>query len=307
MAGRRALYLTVLLCCLGFYIAYQQWLAWFLLLLVVVLPWFSLLISLPAMLRFRVEVGGPRVIRMGIGAEAQLLGWCSLPVPPFRGRLRLTRMTTGESWKRRKALLLPTEHCGALEAVPERVRVYDYLGLIGLPVKAVGKRTLLVRPEPVRIPELPELKRFLARAWRPKPGGGFAENHELRLYRPGDGLNQIHWKLTAKTGKLIIREPVEPERGLVLVTMNLRGSPEVLDQKFGKLLWLGNHLLELGLAFRIQVLTGSGVRSFSVTGEPGLWEAVDSLLCEKPVAAGDLRNMEFRASWHYHIGGEIQN
>lgn len=302
MAGRRVVYLAVLLSCLGFYIAYQQWLAWILLLVVFFLPWFSLVVSLPAMLRFRVEAGGPTAVEMGARAEVRLLGWCALPVPPFRGRLRLTRLTTGESWKHKTMLPLPTEHCGALEAVPEKIRVYDQLGLIGLPVRKTGRKILLVRPEPVAIESLPGLDRCLAHSWRPKPGGGFAENHELRLYRPGDGLNQVHWKLTAKTGRLTIREPMEPERALVLLTMNLRGSAEVLDRKFGKLLWLGQHLLELGIGFEIRVLTGDGVSSYTVTDEAGLGGAVDTLLAAKPATGGDLRNTEFHAAWHYHIG-----
>lgn len=307
MAGRRIVYLTVLLGCLGFYLAYQQWLAWFLLLTVGLLPWFSLGISLPAMLRFRAEVFGPQQVSMGEEAQVQLLGYNRLPVPPFRGRLRLVRRTTGERWKHKALLPLPTDHCGALEATPERVRVYDYLGLIGLPVKNVAGRVFLVRPRPVEIPDLPELERYLARAWRPKPGGGFSENHELRLYRPGDCLNQIHWKLTAKTGKITIREPMEPDRGLVLVTMNLRGTPEVLDRKFGRLVWLGNHLLEVGLDFEIRALTADGVQSFPVTAEAGLWEAVDTLLSVNPAPEGDLRNMNYNADWHYHIGGGVHN
>ena len=51
-----------LVACGGFYIAYQEWLAWFILLLVLALPWFSFALSLPAMLRWRagpdITVGG---------------------------------------------------------------------------------------------------------------------------------------------------------------------------------------------------------------------------------------------------------
>lgn len=306
MIGRRLLYLTALVACLGFYIAYQEWLSWFILILVLALPWFSFLLSLGAMLGFRAEPMGPAVVRMGVRTEVRLLGWSSLPVPPFRGKLRLERITTGESWRRKTTLPLPTDHCGGLLATPEKVRVLDYLGLIGLPVRKVRGKTLVVWPEPVKIENLPNLERYLARAWRPKPGGGFAENHELRLYRPGDSLNQVHWKLTAKTGKLTIREPMEPDRGRVLVTMNLLGTAAELDRKFGRLLWLGNHLLEKGLHFEVRVLTGNGVKTFPVTGEGGLTEAMNTLLCEPPAVSGDLRLMEYRASWHYHIGGEAE-
>lgn len=303
MPGRRLIYLTVLVGCVGFYIAYQEWLAWFILVLVLALPWFSFLLSLPAMLRFRAEPVGPAAVRQGLRTEVRLLGWCALPVPPFQGKLRLLRLTTGEQWRRKTHLPLPTEHCGGLRATPEKTRVYDYLGLIGLPVKKTLTKTLIVRPVPVKIPDLPDIQRYLARAWRPKLGGGFAENHELRLYRPGDSLNQVHWKLTAKTGKLILREPMEPDRGLVLVTMNLRGIPEELDRKFGRLLWLGNYLLEKGLHFETRVMTGGGILTFRITGESGLTEMLDTLLCADPAPEGDLRLMDYRASWRYHVSG----
>ena len=304
MLGRRLIYLTVLVACGGFYIAYQEWMAWFILLLVLALPWFSFALSLPAMLRFRAEPVGPAAVRQGMRTEVRLLGWCALPVPPFQGKLRLTRLTTGEQWRRNTHLPLPTEHCGGLSAIPEKVRVYDYLGLIGLRVRHTQGKTLIVRPEPKKIEGLPDIQRYLARAWRPKIGGGFAENHELRLYRPGDSLNQVHWKLTAKTGKLILREPMEPDRGLVLVTMNLRGTAEELDRKFGRLFWLGSYLLEKGLHFEVRALTCEGVRNFPITGEAGLMEMLDTLLCAPPAAEGDIRLMEYRSSWHYHVSGD---
>ena len=304
MLGRRLIYATVLVACVGFFIAYQEWLGWFLLLLVLTAPWLSFLLSLPAMLRFRAEPVGPAAVQAGTTTEVRLLGWCSLPVPPFQGKLRLERITTGEHWRRKTTMPLPTEHCGGLRALPEKVKVYDYLGLIGLRVRKLQNKTLIVRPRPLKPEQMPSLRRYLARAWRPKPGGGFAENHELRLYRPGDSLNQVHWKLTAKTGKVIIREPMEPDRGLVLVTMNLRGDADKLDRKFGRLLWVGNYLLEQGLHFETRVLTAGGVQTFTVTGEQGLWAMLDMLLCTPPAAEGDLRLMEYRAAWQYHISGE---
>ena len=50
MLGRRLFYLAVLGFCLVFYCFYQEWFSWLLLVTVVALPWFSLALSLPAML-----------------------------------------------------------------------------------------------------------------------------------------------------------------------------------------------------------------------------------------------------------------
>lgn len=303
MAGRRLLYLAVLALCGVFYIAYGQWLAYLIFVAVLALPWFSLLISLPALFRFRASPAGPTALEMGGEGELWLLGSCPFPMPPFRGKLRLRRMLTGQNWYYQDKEDLLTDHCGGITVTAEDLRICDYLGLFSFPVRSRERKTILIRPRPVSVVLRQDLQRHIARSWKPKFGGGYAENHELRLYRPGDNLNQVHWKLSAKTGKLILREPMEPQRGLVLLTMNLRGTPEELDRKFGRLLWLGRHLLEQGVPFELRVLTGEGVLTFSLSGEQELNKTIDTLLCRGAAEEGDLRERGYAASWQYHIGG----
>lgn len=297
------LYLAVAALCGIFYIAYGQWLSYLILVAVLSLPWLSLILSLPAIFRFRAAPSGPGVLEMEQTEELWLMGSCPWPMPPFRGKLRLCSCITGKRWFYQEAGDLCTDHCGGIAVTAESVRICDYLGLFSFPVRCRETLTLLIRPRPVKAQVHQDLQRYIARAWKPKAGGGYAENHELRLYRPGDSLNQVHWKLSAKTGSLILREPMEPQRGLVLLTMNLRGTPEETDRKFGRLLWLGRHLLEQGVRFEIRALTAQGLLTFSVTHETELIQAIDDLLCRGAAAEGDLRDREFSASWHYHIGG----
>lgn len=304
MAGRRLLYLAVLTLCGIFYIAYGQWLSWLILVAVLALPWFSLLISLPAMLRFHAAPSGPAFLEMGSTGDLWLMGSCAFPMPPFRGRLRLKRMLSGESWFYQEPGDLLTNHCGGIAVTVESARIYDYLGLFSFPVRSRETKTVLIRPRPVKMELQQDLHRYVARSWKPKSGGGYAENHELRLYRPGDSLNQVHWKLSAKTGDLIIREPMEPRTGLLLLTMNLRGTDEELDRKFGRLLWLGRQLLIQELRFEIHCLTAEGLLTFSVSSETELLKAVDTLLCTGAARSGDLKERSIAASWHCHIGGE---
>lgn len=304
MAARRFLYFCVLAAAVAFYIAYQEWFSWLALLCLLGLPWFSLALSLPGILTFRAGTEGPEAIPLGRSGEIHLVGTSRFPVPPFRGRIGLRRCITGEAWQHKKETPLRADHCGGIAVTPERVWVCDYLGLFRFRAKRVEVRTVLVRPEPARMEELPDLERYRARSWRPKPGGGFSENHELRLYRPGDSLNQVHWKLTAKTGKLTIREPMEPNRGLVLLTMDISGSAEELDRKFGRLLTLGGHLLERNIKFELRVLTGEGILGIPVAAEGDLKAAIDRLLCAPPAGEGTIRDQEFAASWQHHIGGE---
>jgi len=303
MAGRRITYLLTAALALIFYGAYQQWLSWIFLLAVVFFPLFSLLLSLPSLLGVRVSATAPTRTAMEQTETAVLSISCPFPEPPVRGKLRITRPLTGESWILRSGDALPTMHCGVLHITPHKTWLYDYAGLFRKKLHRFGAAALCVLPGPIPMPVPADLTRFLSCRFRPKFGGGFAENHELRLYHPGDSLNQVHWKLSAKTGKLMLRQPMEPERGLFLLTLDIRSSAEELDDKFGKLLWLGHYLLERNLSFEIRALAGEGLQTLPVSTEEELNQAMFQLLGCTQASEGSIRDLNFAAAWQYHIGG----
>jgi len=276
------IYLALLLWCGILLLAYQGWLAWILLMALLWMPLLTLLVSLPAMLsiRLRLQCAG----NMAVGTKAHLMvrTGCLFPVPECRIQFRVRRTITGEQWLLTVGDRLPTEHCGQLVCTPEKCWVYDYLGLFRLPIRHCGQASVIVEPMPVEMPMPAQLEQQTAKAWRPKPGGGFSENHELRLYRPGDNLNQLHWKLSAKTGKLIIREAMEPLEKRLRLTLALRGSPEGLDAMLGKLLWLGRQLLQEGRDFEIHALNAQGTTVLPVTCPQELTASLRSVLCMKP-------------------------
>ena len=304
MTGRRIRYLGCLAASLVFYFCYQGWMAWMVLVVVALVPWVSLALSLPAILGFRAELDCPAFVGIGDPAFAALRGSCEFPMPLFRGKLYRRDLLTGDRSRHQPKHSLPTDHCGAIRVTAERVRVCDYLGLFALPVRNVEARTVVVRPRPLALENPPDLSRYMARSWRPKFGGGYAENHELRLYRPGDSLNQVHWKLSAKTGELILREPMEPNRALVLLTMDLSGSRDALDRKFGRLLTASRMLIDSGLHHEIRVLTADGPVRCAVSDETELTAAVDRLLGCPAVKEGTLLDAPCGADWQYHIGGD---
>ncbi len=300
MGLRRTLWLSVQVLCVVFYWAYREWLSWLLLMAAVWLPWLSLAVSLPAMLTAQMKIKAPRLAEMGSQAQARALGYGRLPLPRFRAKLLVRHGYTGE--ERALTDALPTDHCGCLQIRVKRVWLQDYMGLFRLPRRSPARGQVLVRPKPVPMENLPELKGYKIQSFRPKRGGGFSENHELRLYRPGDELRQIHWKLSAKTGKLLLREPIEPMRGLAVVSLTLSGTPEVLDRKLGQLLWVSRKLLLRQMPHRIHCATGRGVAAFSVSSEGELMAAMDALLVA-PLAQAEQEAQYPNASWRCHIGG----
>ena len=303
MVIRRILYAIALLGGVFFYWAYREWLSWFILLLLLTIPLFSLLVSLPAIRSCRGSVKCPGSVPRNTDTEVCWQGRGRLPLPVVDGKLLVRHCITGQTMKVASGDLLPTGHCGRLEITLHKPRCYDYLGLIGLPVRKHTGAAVLVRPEPVPVKNPPDLSRYQVSAWKPKPGGGFSENHELRLYRPGDNLRQVHWKLSAKTGKLIIREPMEAVQNRMLLTLELRGSGEELDEKLGQLLWMSDYLLGQELPHLIHVLTGDGMQLYAVSREGQIQEAMDQLLgCS--AAPEEAQAAYISANWRYHIGGD---
>lgn len=303
MIGRWLIYLTVLLGTAVFDLVCNGWLSWVLLLFLLILPLFSLLVSLPALFSVRLGIYCAGVLSIGDQEFPRLGATCLLPAPSVRGRIRVKHTLTGKSLRLKPGKPLPAAHCGQLICTPERVSVSDYLGLFRFPVLHKEGALVTVRPAPVPMHLPRSFETQIARVWHPKPGGGFAENHELRLYRPGDSLNQVHWKLSAKTGKLVIREAMEPRQGIVALILTACGTAEELDRKFGRLLWVGNHLLEKNVPFEIRAFTGSGTHIFSITDPAQLMSALDRLLAQPPAADTAAAPGAGRA-WQLYIGGE---
>ena len=242
MARNRIFYGLFLLAAVVFHSFYTGWFSFFLLLFSVLLPVFSLLVSLPAMLRAAYTPQLP--LRCFCGQDAQFALQPSsasrLPVSCCRLHLLVCDAVGGTQqaeWLTlagtlRFSLRVDTRHAGQQTFRVDRARVYDALGLVGLPLQLPTACSIAVEPEPLEPAELPNLSQFQYRSYHPKPGGGFSEIHDLREYRPGDSLHEIHWKLSAKTDKLIVREAEEPNRGL---TKQIR-APQDLQELLRALL-----------------------------------------------------------------------
>lgn len=308
MLRNRLLYLAALVGGFVFYCFFYAWFSWYLLLLLLCLPWLSLLVSLPAMLQFRLTLQADAAVRRHGAAKARIHALSSLPCPAYRARICIQAGFTGDrsSLKIRPGIqwstALPSAHCGHLTCSLERVRVYDYLGLFCLPRRCPGSVETVILPTPQPPVPLPNLSQLQALSYRPKPGGGFSENHELRDYRPGDSLREVHWKLTAKTDQPIVREAQEPDRNPVLLTLDLRGRPEELDSILDQLYWLSGYLLDHEINHVVRWAAAGGYFAVSISERSQL-ELLMDRLCRSAPAEETLTAQEWTvdAFWHYHI------
>lgn len=307
-------YLLGLAGALVFHIYYFGWYSWFVLVLAVALPWFSLLVSLLAMLRTRLRMDAPALLTRNEAAYVTLrAGNGFLPQPLCRFRLTITAVMTGERRSLRQStqsqgswyVPLDTSHAGAYLCQVEKARVYDYLGLFRLPVRVPAPVETVIRPVPREPARLPNLRHFLVRQLKPKPGGGFSEEHELRDYRPGDSMREIHWKLSVKTDRTIVREAQEPVRGLTLLTFDLRGTPGRVDATLEELLWLSQWLLDHDTPHQILWIDPTDCETATAPIDaPADLEALLSRLLRTPLRPDtpSLEGRTFpRATWRCHI------
>lgn len=305
----RLLYLAALIAAVMFEIYYSRWFSWYLLLFAIVLPVLSLLAGLGGLISARAELrcsGDGR--RVSLCFSGQGLASCRAVLSVrdcLSGAVRreTLRAAVGESVSPR----LPELGCGAYDIAVSRARAMDALGIFSKRLTLPKPRRVYIMPTPREPEPMPELRTFASPQLRDKPGGGFAEAHEMRDYRPGDSLRDIHWKLSAKTDKLIVRQAQEPVQRTVLITLDRPADREKYSAVLGELLWLSRYLLENGAKHTVCWLSSEGAPElFEVKSENELDELMKRLLSE-PLREGTPSlegRAPLRANWRWHLGAE---
>ena len=221
------IYLALLISAFIFNIFYYGWFSWFLLLIVIGIPVLSLILSLPFMIigatsgitvfaKDRITVGDDFYV--GISSKKWSI--------PFLPQLRIKLKATNKFAKTSKKLSLVyggilnkpyyqkinyiSQHCGHFEAEARYGKIYDMLGIFFIPIKINCHISCSVMPK-IKKPDnkiendtIPEI------GYKPKPNGGYSEIYDIRAYRHGDRLKNIHWKLSSKLDDIVVREAIEP-------------------------------------------------------------------------------------------------
>lgn len=302
MLGRRIGYLLGLAGCFVFFLFYKEWFSWLLLVGFFWLPVLSLVLSLPAICTAKYVIHAPEEVRAGMPARASLGVNCVFPRLPMGCKLRLENQLAGECYTGKPGELIPTEHCGQILMECEKLWVCDYLGLWRFRKRPQLRQQILVMPRPLPDRQLPAPDQMPVRSWKTKPGGGIAENYDLRPYRPGDELRQIHWKVSAKVGSLMYREALEPAQKQVVLTLTLSGTPEELDRKLGRVCGISTQLLSRGTPHMIYCRTARGLMTLEVTDRKSQEQAMRSLLTGTPTR-GEADLTVHDALWQCRIGG----
>ena len=249
------LYLALLAGAYVFKLAYIGWFGPYLMGALCLLPPLLLLLSLPSMLSLRAEISAPDRVSQGSDSELCVLfkTRALLPLSRVNIRVQLENRYDGEVNKTKYSyagvlsstgrIPLPTGLCGMICISVTRLECRDLLGLFVIRRRCTAKAVCTVLPDPAAPDQCPDIDACLDSAvqLKPKHGGGYAEEHELREYRPGDTVNAIHWKLSAKSDQVIVREALEQVNNQVFLVLSRPGEN---DRGLACLYWLSLQLCQ---------------------------------------------------------------
>ncbi len=264
MVKNWCIYIVLLIGIVTFFLFYQMWLAWYCLVVVLLIPPIALISCILNSMFTTLKLDVPKNIKMGDNTGLLLIAETPSIFSFSICRVTVTStevMTERVSKKRKveidsrgkKEIPIDTTHCGAFVYNIKKVRMYDLFKLFFIPKRITFSQEVLVRPLPV-IPEvLPDSNGFKARMLK-KSSQSYSEIYDVRDYVVGDPIKNIHWKLSAKRDKILVKEPQEHCYGHARIYLELKNDREQMDRKLGELLFTSNYFLEHDIDHKIRVL-----------------------------------------------------
>ncbi len=191
--------------------------------------------------------------------------------------------------------LLSSGYAGQLRISVEECRVYDFLHLFYLAYRAAKDREVLVWTAFVDGEEAEErfsrMEGFPGEHESRRRGVEYNPDYEIREYAAGDELKNIHWKLSAKQDKLMVRERLASGREKISVLLPLGDNPDENDALMESL--YGMCRLLLAKEYPVQLF----------------WQGGRQQLCSRYIAEpGELENAmeEILSTCGIHVPGSTE-
>lgn len=122
---------------------------------------------------------------------------------------------------------ITSELYGKFQIVGKNLRLHSPFSFLSFPLP--GKFCCQVFFYPTAVPlniQVKETTRYFTAESQDfdeiLPGASLLSTNEIREFLPGDKMRQIHWKLSARTGKILVRDLGKPECFPVLVFLQLQ-------------------------------------------------------------------------------------
>ncbi len=180
-----------------------------------------------------------------------------------------------------QTILLQSSFCGRVYVQISRFTLLDYLGLLPMKarVKADARLTILPDLYPMEA-DMTARPAYADDGASNRRGEDRSEVYQLREYRPGDDIRQIHWKLSSKLDELILKEASQPESRSLLVFWDKRtgGNPQQMDALAEVVSSAGMALLQSGVPYTLCWTDRDDLQVQDISEENQLLQAIPALV-----------------------------
>lgn len=182
----------------------------------------------------RVTVGDRALGRLAVrnaGDDRVLPTRMEFPVGFGRAEFLIPTLEPGQPHE--ELFAVPTSRRAVIPAGPAMSVRGDELGLLRRSVKWTGTIELFVHPRIVRLsPAAAGLLRDLEGVETSKIADADLAFHALRPYESGDDRRHIHWRTSARTGQLMVRQFTETRKSQLTIVHSLDESLYASEEEF---------------------------------------------------------------------------
>ena len=194
-------------------------------------------------MRYRVEIElQPRRVVAGERALGRLVvhnvaDAASVPsqleLPVGRGLAEFVIPSIPAGGEHEELFAVPTQRRAVIVAGPAASVRGDQLGLLRREVRWTDPVELFVHPVTARLrPSAAGLVRDLEGEITKTITDNDISFHALRAYEPGDALRNVHWRTSARTGQLMVRQYEETRRSQLLLVQATSAAHYASDDEF---------------------------------------------------------------------------
>ena len=266
MLKNRVFYVLLLAAAALIYIFTNTYYTLTLLAVCVVMPVISLVLMLIAGREIAIELELPQTAeKKAASLTYRISNPGRYPVARITFQIRLENQMTGAFRERRVSatagsretvtaeLSLQNSKVGTVVVSTNKIRVYDAFGLFVFRKSDLPDQAVIIYPDMRNVEvhmENPVENTGDGSRYSPdRPGQDVSEIFALREYVPGDEIRKIHWKLSGKTDRTMVRDFSLPLNYSVFLLLELtRGSEELVDVQVEIFLALSRTLLENGIS-----------------------------------------------------------
>jgi uncharacterized protein (DUF58 family) len=170
----------------------------------------------------RVTVGEPATGRISVTNESRrgmLPLLVELPVGITAARFTLPPLGSGKAHE--ELFVVPTERRGVIAVGPASTVQGDPLGIVRRTLRWTDVTELFVHPRTISLENLGAgLLRDLEGETTQEMSMSDLAFHALREYQPGDDRRYIHWRSSAKAGRLLVRQFLDTRRSHLTVLVD---------------------------------------------------------------------------------------